>query len=133
MLGDRCERPVLAPCRDQQEKGGMTDSQPAVTPWEQAQPPTEAAIRHLYEREGLRPYSWGNAPGDRYVTHSHSYAKIIYVVSGSITFGLPASGERLALRAGDRLDLPPGVVHDAVVGPEGVICLEAHREVERAV
>ena len=28
---------------------------------------------------------------------------------------------------GYRLDLPAGVEHDAVVGPEGVVCLEAHR------
>ena len=45
---------------------------------------------------------------------------------GSITFGLPAGGERLTLRAGDRLDLPAGVVHDAVVGDAGVLCFEAH-------
>jgi hypothetical protein len=30
------------------------------------------------------------------------------------------------LRDGDRLDLPAGVDHDAVVGPAGVTCLEAH-------
>jgi hypothetical protein len=27
---------------------------------------------------------------------------------------------------GDRLDLPAGTAHDAVVGPDGVTCLEAH-------
>ena len=27
---------------------------------------------------------------------------------------------------GDRLDLPAGTRHDAVVGPDGVRCLEAH-------
>jgi hypothetical protein len=31
------------------------------------------------------------------------------------------------LNPGDRLDLPAGTVHDAVVGPQGVVCLEAHR------
>jgi quercetin dioxygenase-like cupin family protein len=52
---------------------------------------------------------------------------VIYVVEGTITFGLPEQGRRIDLRAGDRMELPPGVVHDAVVGPEGVVCLEAHR------
>jgi hypothetical protein len=52
---------------------------------------------------------------------------VIYVVKGSITFGLPGSGERLEMRVGDRLELDGGVMHDAVVGPEGVVCLEAHR------
>jgi quercetin dioxygenase-like cupin family protein len=50
----------------------------------------------------------------------------VYVVRGSITFGLPARGEALELHAGDRLDLPAGVIHDALVGPEGVVCLEGH-------
>jgi quercetin dioxygenase-like cupin family protein len=52
---------------------------------------------------------------------------VIYVVRGSITFGLPQDGRAVTLRAGDRLDLPPGVVHDATVGPDGVLCLEAHK------
>ena len=29
---------------------------------------------------------------------------------------------------GDRLELPAGVAHNASVGPEGVVCLEAHRQ-----
>jgi hypothetical protein len=40
---------------------------------------------------------------------------------------LPELGKQLTLKAGDRLDLPAGVVHDAHVGAEGVVCLEAHR------
>ena len=34
---------------------------------------------------------------------------------------------KLELPAGDRLDLPRDTRHKAVVGPEGVACLEAHR------
>lgn len=52
--------------------------------------------------------------------------KVIYVVRGSITFDLPATGVRLVMRAGDRLDLAAGVAHDAVVGAAGGVCLEAH-------
>jgi quercetin dioxygenase-like cupin family protein len=48
---------------------------------------------------------------------------------GSITFVLEDSGERLELRPGDRLDIPPGVVHSALVGREGVACVEAPRPV----
>ena len=78
-------------------------------------------------RENLRPYSWSNGPGDVYARHSHDYDKVIYVVSGSITFGLPLEKRELMMRPGDRLDLPAGIVHDAHVGPQGVVCLEAHR------
>ena len=42
------------------------------------------------------------------------------------SFGLPDRGERIALEVGDRLDLPAGTSHDALVGPNGVTCLEAH-------
>ncbi len=106
----------------------MTDQdQVQVMPWPDQGPPTEAAIRRRFAAEKLQPYSWSNAPGDGYAAHSHSYHKVIYVVEGSIVFGLPGEGQQVALYAGDRLELPPGVVHDAVVGPTGVVCLEAHR------
>jgi len=80
----------------------------------------------LYAEQGLSPYPWSNGPHDVYSAHSHSYDKVIYVVRGSITFGLPELGQHLTLQAGDRLDLPANTVHDAVVGPQGVMCLEAH-------
>ena len=78
--------------------------------------------------EGLNPYSWSNGPHDLYAAHSHSYNKVIYVVQGSITFGLPELDQQLTLKAGDRLDLPAGIVHEVVVGAQGVVCLEAHND-----
>ena len=98
-----------------------------ITPWPEPGPPTETTLRQMLAAEGLDPYRWGNAPHDVYAPHQHSYHKVIYVVRGSITFGLPESGKEITLHAGDRLDLPVRVVHNAVVGPEGVSCLEAHR------
>jgi quercetin dioxygenase-like cupin family protein len=95
--------------------------------WSGETAPGEAAIRKIMDTEGLQPYRWSNAPGDVYAVHSHSYHKVIYVVKGSITFGLPDSRDRILLNTGDRLDLPAGISHDAVVGNKGVVCLEAHR------
>lgn len=77
-------------------------------------------------REGLAPGRWSNGPGDRYAAHEHGYDKVIAVEAGSIRFGLPASAGWVVLDAGDRLDLPAGTVHDALVGEGGVSCLEAH-------
>ncbi len=99
-----------------------------IQKWEGAYPPTEAELRQMMQDEGLSPYLWANEPGDVYAAHEHNYFKIIFVVSGSITFGFPIEGEPVTLTTGDRLDLPAGIQHNAVVGPEGVICLEAHRE-----
>jgi len=78
------------------------------------------------QEQGLRPYSWSNGPFDAYAPHKHDYDKVIYVVSGSITFGLPDEARKVELNAGDRLDLPAGTVHEAVAGSHGVTCLEAH-------
>ena len=97
------------------------------TPWPSSQPPSEQSLRAKMQAERLSPGAWSNGPGDRYAAHRHDYDKVIYVVSGSITFGLPDEGRMLELRAGDRLDLPAGTLHDALVGNEGVVCLEAHR------
>jgi uncharacterized protein YjlB len=75
---------------------------------------------------GLEPGSWSNGPHDRYAAHDHGYDKVIVVSSGSITFGLPDRSEAVELHVGDRLDLPARTSHDAVVGSDGVSCLEAH-------
>ena len=100
---------------------------PQVTPWAGSAPPAQSTLWQLMTDEGLSPYSWSNGPHDVYSAHSHSYDKVIYVVQGSITFGLPELEQKLTLKAGDRLDLPANVVHDALVGPQGVVCLEAHK------
>ena len=76
--------------------------------------------------EGLEPGSWANGPGDRYGAHQHAYDKVIVVTSGSIRFGLPGDRLELDLAIGDRLELPAGTSHDALVGTSGVDCLEAH-------
>ncbi len=76
--------------------------------------------------EGLDPSSWSNGSGDRYSAHEHDYDKVLVVASGSVAFGLPDRGETVELAIGDRLDLPARTRHDALVGPAGVTCLEAH-------
>jgi uncharacterized protein YjlB len=80
--------------------------------------------------EGLEPSSWSSGPGDVYGGHAHDYDKVLVVASGSIRFGLTGRDDRgnraVDLSLGDRLDLPAGTTHDAVVGARGVTCLEAH-------
>lgn len=93
--------------------------------WPGPEDPSAAAISDIYRNEGLRPISWSNGPGDRYAEHTHSYHKVLYCVRGSITFDV--SGDKLSMKPGDRLELPPGTPHAAVVGPEGVTCYEGHR------
>ncbi len=105
----------------------MYDNIIRIHKWEKPEEPTEAILLDLMQAEGLDPRRWSNGAGDVYAAHEHDYFKVIYVVSGSITFGFPIDGEPMTLRAGDRLDLPAGVRHNAAVGPAGVVCLEARQ------
>jgi quercetin dioxygenase-like cupin family protein len=98
-----------------------------LTPWPSQQSPTNATLESIIREESLRASWWSNGPGDRYGAHSHPYHKVLYCARGSIRFDLPASGETFELRPGDRLDIPPGTQHSALVGPEGVTCVEAAR------
>ena len=80
----------------------------------------------VFRSEGCSaPRSWANAPGDRYDAHSHDRHKVLFCLRGSIAFSTP-NGD-VELSAGDRLDLPAGTEHSAVVGPHGVECVEAWR------
>jgi quercetin dioxygenase-like cupin family protein len=85
--------------------------------------PDPAAIETALRREALDVYGWSNAPGDTYAEHEHGYTKLLYCTHGSIDFVL-VDGRRIALRAGDRLVLPPRTQHSALVGPEGCACIE---------
>ena len=98
---------------------------PAITPWPGDKPPSEAELEALLQRDKLHPRWWSNPPGDRYGAHSHPYHKLLYCVRGSIRFLVEPGGQQLDLSAGDRLDIPPGATHSAIVGPQGVACVEA--------
>ena len=86
--------------------------------------PEDDVARHL-ATEGLHASRWSNGPGDGYSVHRHPYDKVLVVTAGSIRFTL-SGGEVSELATGDRLDLPAGTEHGALVGSSGVTCLEAH-------
>ncbi|MGH9267030.1 MAG: cupin domain-containing protein, partial [Acidimicrobiales bacterium] len=71
------------------------------------------------------PHAWSSGPGEGYGWHDHTYAKVLYCVSGSITFHTVAGD--VALSPGDRLELDPATRHGATAGPAGVTCIEAAR------
>jgi len=104
-----------------------------VIHWQEAKMPQEQELRRRMQQEGLSPYSWSNGPGDTYAVHSHSYEKVLYCVRGSIRFTLPDAANMpgqpgaIDLEPGDCMILPARVRHGAIVGPQGVTCLEATR------
>lgn len=82
----------------------------------------ELSKRLQAEADGV--YSWSNGPGDSYAAHSHAYEKVLYCVEGSIRFVLEEEGRAIELRPGERLELAPGTLHSAIVGPGGCVCVE---------
>jgi len=80
------------------------------------------SIEEELRKEADGVYGWSNGPGDRYARHTHPFTKILYCVSGSIDFETDAGVIKLA--AGDRMVLPAGTAHSAVVGPAGCSCVE---------
>ncbi|MFO7538140.1 MAG: cupin [Chloroflexota bacterium] len=98
-----------------------------VQKWPYAHEPHEADLRRELEAEGLEPFLWENEPLAVYEATSFDHNRILYVLRGTIIFGFPIESEPTVLRVGDRLHIPAGVPHNAAVGADGIVCLEAHR------
>ncbi|HET7701083.1 MAG TPA: cupin domain-containing protein [Candidatus Limnocylindria bacterium] len=86
-------------------------------------PPAAAELEARLRHEARDVYGWANGPGDRYAEHAHAYTKLLYCTAGSIDFVL-GDGRTVTLRPGDRLVLPAGTAHGAIVGPAGCRCVE---------
>ena len=85
--------------------------------------PDPGEIEKRLRSEARDVYGWSNGPADRYEQHVHSYHKLLYCTRGSIDFIL-ADGRRRTLKPGDRMLLPAGTHHAALVGPDGCACVE---------
>jgi quercetin dioxygenase-like cupin family protein len=81
------------------------------------------SVERKLRAEADHCYQWSNSPSAVYAVHAHTYRKILYVAQGAITF-TPAGKPAIVMKPGDRLDLPAGALHGAVVGSEGVTCWE---------
>ena len=96
-------------------------------PWNEPEPPTEEFIFEQSEAEGWRVERWVVPGGEYDGPHIHAFHKMLHVVEGNVTFDLPELGQEYTLRPGDRLELPPGVLHHSFVGPDGVAAIEGKR------
>lgn len=75
-----------------------------------------------FEDEGfVSIYEHQDAPGTVYEEHSHEGKVSIFVTDGSITFDF--LGEKREIKAGERFDVPVGLSHSAIVGPQGWIVI----------
>ena len=69
-------------------------------------------------QEGFsRTYVWQDGAGVSYPDHTHERLTAHLVLDGQMK--LVINGESRTLVAGDRFDVPAGVVHSALMGPRG--------------
>lgn len=73
------------------------------------------------KREGLFVVEWTDAPGVIYPEHRHPGREVRVVLSGALSVG--AGDSTFELCAGDAIELEPGELHWARVGPEGATYL----------
>ena len=106
----------------------MTSEQLRVRRWMWNRTLSEQAIIRHMEMEGLETHRWKNDPGMKHPPYAYDFERVILVMRGSITIRIPETGEQVSLNPGDRLELPAGIIHEAVVGPMGVVYLEGHRK-----
>ncbi len=77
-----------------------------------------------FEKEGFaQVYEWSDAPHTHYELHAHKGKVSLFVTDGAIDFDFV--GEKKEVRAGERFDVPVGIMHSATVGPQGWIVIVA--------
>lgn len=98
-----------------------------VTLWAEPGTPVEADIRARLIADGYQAVKWQNEAATGYPPHAHIYPETLWLLEGSLTVVLPAESRLLDLTPGDRVELPKGVLHGTMAGPEGAVYLLATR------
>lgn len=74
-------------------------------------------LKSLLEKEGFPIiYEWEDKPNTKYLEHFHKGKVSFYVLKGSVTF---YGGINQVVSAGERIDVPIGIKHSAIVGSDG--------------
>jgi quercetin dioxygenase-like cupin family protein len=84
---------------------------------------SERWIKKFEDENFASVYEWQDVPGTVYEKHSHNGKVSMFVTDGSITFDF--EGVKKEVKANERFDVPVGVPHSAVVGPQGWIAVIA--------
>jgi quercetin dioxygenase-like cupin family protein len=81
-------------------------------------PLSEAQLRRNLGVEGFaHVFVWQDRPRAYYPDHTHAGLTAHVILDGEMT--LTMDGKSQTVRAGERCDVPAGVVHSAQMGPSG--------------
>jgi len=79
----------------------------------------QAQVREAVRRDGWDPLLVSDPPGAVYPPHHHAEAKLLAFLAGSME--VKVGGAVYRCLPGDKLIIPGGVEHAALVGPEGCV------------
>lgn len=98
-----------------------------VTRWQAPLVPELKQIKMMFEAEGLEPYEEVVNKADDVPDHRHPFDEVRMVASGELM--LNVAGNKLLLRAGDKIIIPSNTKHSKKVGSqsEACVCICAHR------
>jgi quercetin dioxygenase-like cupin family protein len=93
--------------------------------WTEPDAPAGETLRRRLADEGFESFEWHDPPGADYAPHAHDHDESLWIIDGTIVFGV--EGRDYALGPGDRLMLPAGTVHTARAGRAGARYLIGER------
>lgn len=97
-----------------------------VQRWQAAVTPSVEQIKMILHSEGLEFSEEKYSPADSVEMHKHPFEEVRIVVHGSLIYNL--SGNKLLLRSGDRIEIPPNTRHSTEVhGDDSCISIVAYR------
>lgn len=90
--------------------------------WSKTYEAGEAELASLLDTLHIDAERWHGDLGEIFTEHTHPKDKKLWCAEGSITFEV--GSKKIALQAGDALDLPANTVHSATAGFMGCVCYE---------
>ena len=90
--------------------------------WSRDYEAAEEELVTMFTRKKLKSERHIIEGGESFDPHSHDHDKQLWCAEGSIV--LQANGQAFSLQAGDVLDLPANVIHEATSGFSGCVLYE---------
>ena len=84
-----------------------------VIKWTQPDLLSEQEAEARLHQEGFESFKWLDVPGVTYPHHHHAADECLWILKGEITFTV--KDQEYPLQAGDRIYLPAGISHTAIV------------------
>lgn len=94
--------------------------------WQAPLVPDKNQIKTMFEAEGLEPFEESFPPKSSVEVHKHPFDEVRTVAEGEMLFDI--AGNKLLLRAGDRIIIPSNTKHSFTIqGETACLCVCANK------